>query len=149
MYLRISLTTDPRRGSCVPPGQRPPSNFGDVNLPPLAPPQGIPIMTSGSGGSTDRYEQHVRLQTKLEPEVLVTHYGDQLEQAGWKRESRASGAGIAIARYTIVSSTKDTIVGIVIATPLPDGAQTDVGLQLFRIDPNRRFPGRIGGAGLR
>jgi hypothetical protein len=149
MYIRVSLTTDPRRGSCMPPGLRQPSNFADVNVPPLAPPEGVRTMMSGSGGSTDRYEQHVRLETTLGPEALVTHYGDQLEKAGWKREARANGDGLAVARYTIVSSTKETIVGVLIATPLPDRTQTDVGLQLFRIDPYRRFPGRIGGAGPR
>jgi hypothetical protein len=149
LYLRVSLTTDPRRGSCVPAGQRPPANFADVDLPPLASPEGVRMMISGSGGGTDNYEQRIRLETAAEPAALVRHYGDQLEKAGWKRESAAGAAGVAFARFTFVTAAKDTVVGLVTVTTLPGGMQTDVSLRLLRIDPGRRFPGRGAGAGPR
>lgn len=126
------------------------SYFADIDLPSLSPPEGSSVMGSGSGSSTDRYDQNIRLTTKLDSEAVVRHYGDQLERAGWKLEARAGGAGVALARLTVVSTTtKDTVVAIVTATALPSDAQVAVNLQLLRVDPNRRFQGRIGGAGPR
>jgi hypothetical protein len=144
LNLRIAVATDPRRGPCIAPGSRSMSFFADVDLPVLNAPDGSRVMGSGSGSSNDRYDQNVRLETKLDAEAVVKHYGDQLEHAGWKREARAGGAGVALARFTVVSTTKETVVAILVATVLPADGQIAVNLQLLRIDPNRRFPARIG-----
>lgn len=149
LNLRVALTTDPRRG-CTPAGTRPMSFFADVDLPNLNPPEGTRTMGSGSGSSTDRYDQNIRLETKLTPEAVVKHYGDQLANGGWKREAHTTAAGVALARFSTVSTTKETVIGVLIATQLPGDDQIAVNLQLLRVDPNRRFMGgRVGGAGAR
>jgi hypothetical protein len=148
LNLRVAVTTDPRRGPCMPAGLRPSSYFADVDLPNLSPPERSRVMGSGSGSSNDRYDQNVRIETKLDAQAVVKHYGDQLEQAGWKRETRAGGPGAAFAHYTTVSTTKETVVAIIVAAALPGATQVAVNLQLLRVDPARSFPGRIGGAGM-
>lgn len=149
LNLRVAVTTDPRR-MCAGSGPRMMSNFADVELPNLTPPAETRTLMSGSSGGTDRYDQNIRLDTKLTPDAVVKHYGDQLEAAGWKREAQAGGAGVALARFTVLSATtKETVVAVVVAAALPPDGQIAVNLQLLRVDPNRRFPGRIGGAGPR
>lgn len=149
LNLRVLVNTDPRRGPCAPVGARPMSFFADVDLPNLNAPADSRVMGSGASSGSDHYDQNIRLETKLAPEAVVKHYADQLDQAGWKPTAQVAGAGVAVARFTIVSSTKETIVGVVMATALPADGHVAVKLQLLRIDPNRRFPGRIGGAGAR
>ena len=147
LNLRVSITADPRR-SCMPPGARPMSYFADVDLPNLNPPAGSRVMGSGSGSSSDRYAQDVRLETKLTPEAVVKHYGDQLATGGWKREAHTAAAGVAVGRFSMVSTTKETVIAVVMATQLPADDQVAVTLQLLRVDPNRPFMGgRIGGVG--
>jgi hypothetical protein len=80
---------------------------------------------------------------------VVKHYGDQLANGGWKREADTTAAGVALARFSMVSTTKETVIGVLMATELPADGQIAVNLQLLRVDPNRRFPGRVGGAGAR
>ncbi|MEX2272182.1 MAG: hypothetical protein WD690_11950 [Vicinamibacterales bacterium] len=145
MYLRVSLTTDPRRGSCVP---RPLTFFADVNLPQLVPPPGSRAMGGGSGGGGDSYDQRIRLETTLSVEDVVAHYSGQLARAGWKREARADDSGVALAKLTSISSTQDPIVALITATTIPGVTQLDVTLRLLRVDPSRRFPGRVGGPGI-
>lgn len=149
LNLRVAVTTDPRRGPCMTTGGRPYSYFADVDLPNLSPPDGSRVMGSGSSSSNDRYDQNIRLETKLDPQAVVKHYGDQLESAGWKREARAGGPGAAFAHFTTVSTTKEPVIAIIVAAALPGGTQTAVNLQLLRVDPNSRMQGRIGGVGAR
>lgn len=147
LYLRVSLTTDPRRGSCVASPARPLSGFADVDLPALLPPDGVPTVGSGASNSGDSFTQHLRMQTTMALDDIVEHYASQLEKAGWKRERKADTQGFAIARLSTVSTGKETVLALITAVTMPDGKQVDVGLQMLRVDPNRRFPGMPGGRG--
>jgi hypothetical protein len=147
MYVRISLTTDPRRGSCVAMA-RPMVFFADVDLPQLFPPATAQAINAGSSSSPDSHEQRIRLETKLSTDAVVSHYTEQLTNAGWKREASLPGDGIAVAKLTSISTTKEAVVALITATTIPGATQMDVTLRLLRVDPNRRFPGRSGGAGV-
>ena len=149
-YVRISLTTDPRRGNCQPlPRYGGPSYFADVTVPMLRPPAGS--RTFGGGGmssSSDSYEQRLRIDTKLSPEAVVQHYVAQMQSAGWHLDGRADAEGVAIARLTMNSSLKELVVANLVANVMPDGDR-DVVFRLMRDDPNRRrMPGGAG-AGVR
>lgn len=150
LYIRVSLTTDPRRGSCVS-IPRPMANFADVNVPFMPPPANTPAMGAGSSSGMDHVSQHVRLQTGLSANDIADHYARLLEKAGWKRSGRAAGDGVAVIRLSSTSTTKEEVIAVVTAVALAGAAQQEVSLRLMRIDPNRRFPqvprgGRIGGS---
>lgn len=150
LYIRVSLTTDPRRGSCVS-IPRPMTNFADVNVPFMPPPANTPATGAGTNSGMEYVSQHVRLQTRLSISDVADHYARLLETSGWKRSSRAAGDGVVAIRLSSTSTTKEEIVALVTVVALADPSQQEVSLRLMRIDPNRRFPqvpagGRVGGA---
>jgi hypothetical protein len=147
VYVRASLTSDPRRGSCVA-MPRPISFFADIDLPQMPPPSNTPSMGTGSSSGSDHHHQQVRLETATSPGDIAAHYTSQLEKAGWKREARVSDDGLVAVRYTMQSRSKDTVVAILMVTSLPvatGNKQVEVSLRLLRVDPARRFPGGRGG----
>ena len=147
LYVRASLTSDPRRGNCVA-TPRPISFFADIDLPQMLPPSGAPSMGAGSSAGPDYHHQQVRIETAMPASDVVAHYARQLEKAGWKRDARISDGDLVAARYTTQSRSKDTVVAILMVTSLPvvsGNKQVEVSLRLLRVDPNRRFPG--GGRG--
>lgn len=57
----------------------------NVPMPTLVAPAGADVSSQGGGGSRDYWYSRANLETALEAESLMAHYGDQWEQAGWTR----------------------------------------------------------------
>lgn len=146
-YARITLTTDPRRGTCRgAPSYAGPSFFADITLPRLMPPAGSRAAGSGSSSSSDHFDQHLRLQTELSTKDVVEHYVELLKKDGWQLEGRGSAGDTSVARLQKMSELKDPIVANLLVNKMPNG-DLDVSFRLLRVDPNRRF--MPSGAGIR
>lgn len=138
-YARITLTSDPRRGTCrAAPSYAGPSFFADITLPRLMPPAGSRAAGSGSSSSSDHFDQHLRLQTELPMKDVVAHYVDLLKKDGWKLEGRGDAGDTSMARLQKLSDLKDPIVANLLVNKMPNG-DLDVSFRLLRVDPNRRL----------
>lgn len=144
-YARITLTSDPRRGTCrAAPAYMGPSFFADLTLPRLMPPPGSRSACTGSSSSSDHFDQHLRLQTDLSTKDVVEHYVELLKKDGWKLEGRGNAGDTSVARLEKLSDLKDPIVANLLVNKMPNG-DLDVSFRLLRVDPNRRLMPSAGG----
>jgi hypothetical protein len=78
--LRLDLKTDPLHTPCARPGHPPGS---DPTTPILLPPPDTEFVPRSAGGGQQAASFWGHLITDLDVRIVVSHYAQQLEQAGW------------------------------------------------------------------
>ena len=139
--VRVAVSDTSRGNPCSPMG---PQTFNsiqtDVDLPLLFPPPQSRATGTGmsGGGSSDSYDQRLRLETRLTTPEVLQHYRAQLEAHGWKFQSQAVGDGVGIVRFAVVSVKKEPVTATLSVVVVPGEPPLEVTLRILRA-PYRPF----------
>ena len=107
--VRITATPSVKRSLCDTDFHREMMGGVDrdrIEMPTLRPPDGVRATSAGSGGSEDSYEWHVRYDSPLAVEQIVSHFVPQLQEQGWTLGTRSVAAD-----FTVVTARKTDAKG--------------------------------------
>ena len=76
-----------------------------LRIPTLRPPDAAQSNGGGQSSSTDHVDAQARVVTEHLAEDLLSHYGQQLERAGWRGGLGAQGVGVAVRPFAATDST--------------------------------------------
>jgi hypothetical protein len=115
------------------PGGRGEQPFGHDLIPPLYAPEGATSNQMGGGvGSPRSQNQFITLNTKLSASELLSHYGEQLEKAGWKPINRSVEGKTAWQSWNVQGDAEDPLQAFLLIIELPDEKpQRMVSLNLY------------------
>lgn len=140
LYLRATLTRDPRRSCFAPAGS---STMADIDMPRLSPPAGArQVGGGGGGGGLDALYSTARIETTMAPRAVAEHYEKLLVGAGWKVVARLrDGDELALVRLEVPSRMGVPLSAWLSATKLGDTGDQDVFLRVLRNtrDPRASF----------
>jgi len=131
--------------------------FADLPVPSLLPPSGAAVSDQGSGGSAAYFRCRKRLDTRLDPAALATHFESQVIEKGWRVMDRnREDASMSVTLFAGSVATAP-LTGILVVTALEETMSVDVVFRIVRHDApgDERLPdagsgragGRTGGGG--
>lgn len=100
--VRINYTGEGGFGYCA--SRRAVPFTPALRIPALRPPDGAQSNGGGQSSSTDHIDAQARVATEHLAEDLLSHYGTQLERAGWRGGLGAQGVGVALRPFTATDS---------------------------------------------
>jgi hypothetical protein len=119
--VRLDLQTDPRFSPCS--RQHRMATRGLVSLiPALSPPQHSRQLAAGGGGGGTSWRSDATLQTDLDLDTLASHYGSQLESAGWTSAGTGQDGPLAWSTSTFRDSDDEPWRGLFFILKRPDAA---------------------------
>jgi hypothetical protein len=154
-YLHVHFAGDAQFTPCRPEAavRMRPAYDDFPPFPVLHAPLGAQTVGSGGGAGSDAREMSTRLRVALAPAELVTHYGAQLQHAGWKLGPRVGTEGVAIQIASLVQPVQPrdsarvgaagteqarTWYGVLTSVALPGSNERDVTFRVMR--PVRQVP---------
>ena len=87
----------------------------------LAPPPGVQVIVSRSGGSRGEIEASVLLETDMPLVALLEHYRQQVLQPNWKVQQETIDEGLAAVTWTFRDEEDYPWFGVLLITPAEDG----------------------------
>jgi hypothetical protein len=89
-------------------------------IPALYAPEGAGSQQMGGGGGPYSTNQFVTLKTNLSVSELLSHYGKQLEKAGWQPLAQNSGENFAGQHWRFKDNLKNDWHALLLITALPE-----------------------------
>ncbi|MCW5853598.1 MAG: hypothetical protein KIT87_26265, partial [Anaerolineae bacterium] len=84
-------------------------------VPPLVAPQGVRMTSLSMDANADGVYSQALVETGQSPRSLEEHFGNQLAEAGWKRQGREVGTGTATSAWTLGSPQGERTAVLVVA----------------------------------
>lgn len=81
-------------------------------LPPLESPPNVQVHSRGTKGSTKQYSSQAQLETELDAKVLIAHYADQFEQAGWTQRDSGQDGALIWSSWTLLDNKEQSWLGL-------------------------------------
>jgi hypothetical protein len=104
-------------------------------IPRLVPPSGALVQSSGSGSGGDRAEAYAAVQTELDAEAVLRHYGAQLAEYGWHGGTELIGSDLAVQRWEWTDADGALWQGMLAVSTRPEPRRRDVMLRVVQVQP--------------
>lgn len=128
--LRVEYRKYRGRLGC-PVHRSPPTERKRLRLPELVPPAGVRLGRTGGGGGSDEVNSRAEASgARLDPAMLLSHFGGQLVAAGWRGGAPALGERVAAQHYRATDDAGDAWEGTLVA--IGDSANVTLNLSMRR-----------------
>jgi hypothetical protein len=109
--VSINLRVDPNAKRMLAMSQ---PDTQSIPLPDLQPPPGATVTAGGGGGGGGggQFTTSAMIETDLSAAALMTHYGDQLQKAGWSPLSRTLRGAVSVSVWGFQDELKQEAVGL-------------------------------------
>jgi hypothetical protein len=119
--VRLDLQTDPRFSPCG--RQHRMATRGlESPIPALSPPEHSRQLAAGGGGGGTSWRSDATLQTNLDLAALASHYGSQLESAGWTSTGMGRDGPLAWSTWTFRDDENEPWRSLLFILKRPDAA---------------------------
>ena len=114
--VRLHVDTDPQTWRCVRSSFKPYGEDRAEIIPPLTPPEGAMLGSSGWGGGGGRWQADADIETELNVSELNTHYQKQLLDADWVLNECGDTDTIAWSTWSFTDEFGDPWSGILLVS---------------------------------